>query len=210
MASSNLVFVVIIIIILLIHQLYKRFISKRKVTQIELIGDKPVEFNEKYTYSSSYLRELKTQDHNIPGSGHGFTLEFEIEIKNIPSNRLWQSSYDKLKPIMKFNYSPNVYYHPKDNYLDIVFNYQDNSYFENYKHIKISDIPIQRWNHIVIRCDNRDIVIYLNQEVVDVVKLPNVPKLKKRQIQLGEKNNNFLGKIKNLRYYDQPIDIPLT
>ena len=135
MATSKLIFIVVIILLVFIYLLYKRFIQKRKVTQIELIGNEPVEFNENYVYSSSYLRELKTQDHNIPGSGYGFTLEFEMHIKDIPSNRLWQSSYDKLKPILKFNYSPNVYYHPKDNYLDIVFNYQDNSYFENYKHI---------------------------------------------------------------------------
>jgi len=208
MTAPNWIYIVVIVILVIIYQLVKRFMYKKKVTRIELIGEKAIEFNEKYMYSSSYIRELKNQDYNIPGSGHGFTLEFEMQIEDVPSSK-WESSYDKLKPILKFSYSPNIYYHPKNNYLDIVFNYQDNSYFENYKHIKIYDIPLQRWNHIVIKCDNRNISVYLNEEIVDMVKLPNVPKLEKRQIQLGEKKNNFLGKIKNLRYYDQPIDIPV-
>jgi len=206
MSSKVLPLLLIVLIPYILYQLYKYYYRQKMFKLVLLDGTQLVDskFYEYIDYTKAV--ELKNVDLNTLDLGYGFTVIFDIYIESVPSHKQWTSSFAKSKPILKFNYSPNIYYNPKNNYLDIVLLYKDNDYFENRKHIKIENILVNRWNKIAVRCKNRDITVYLNNKIVNMITIPNVPILNRRKIHIGEKNNNFIGKLKNMVYYSHPID----
>ena len=60
----------------------------------------------------------------------------------------------------------------------------------------------------MIIIDNRNVNIYLNNDLVKSVNLGNIPRLHTTAdsiIQVGEFNNNIKGEIRNLKLYYRPI-----
>jgi hypothetical protein len=70
--------------------------------------------------------------------------------------------------------------------------------------ITISDIPLNKWINVIIRCRNTTIDIYINGVVTKSVKLLGVPKQNYGDVYVAM-NNGFSGYVSNLAYYNYAI-----
>lgn len=72
--------------------------------------------------------------------------------------------------------------------------------------IDIPNIPIKKWFHLIIRCQNKYIDVYVNGLVVYRTNLDNVPLQNYDNIQVCG-NGGFNGKLSSLIYYKKALSI---
>jgi hypothetical protein len=137
------------------------------------------------------------------GDELGITFAFKIFIENTMENRNWGRRFDQLKTIIK--YSPNVYYHPLENYLSFDVELKDNVQFASTQSIKYDNPPLQTWLSIVVVFSSNRIQVYSNNELVVNKKLKNPPIFKTKDLLIGEKNNNFFGELGPVLYWGYPL-----
>jgi hypothetical protein len=200
------VLLVILIISLIIYYFFyynKSNIIKYKIT---LITDETT-FNEEYSQSFK-MNELTTRKTlSIPDLGYGLSFSWEMYIPNKGSNENWNNKFNIVKPILSMNDSPQIGYNPKKNYISIILKYRDNPFYSKYNEIKIQNIKQQKWNKYIIIISGRIVNIYVNN-VLEISKiLPSLPVIYdiSSEIVLGQVNNNFHGKIRNLTLYPFPL-----
>jgi len=174
---------------------------------IPLIVDETI-FNEEYS-KELQLQLLVTNRATlyVPKLGYGLTFSWEMYIPSQGGNDHWKNSYNHLKPIITMNDSPVISYHPKKNYLSITVKYKNNPFYAQFSEVKFTDIKLQCWVKYSIVIENRNIRLYINSILVSTKILPSVIVISdiNSNILLGEQNNNFLGKIKNLSLYPYPL-----
>ena len=179
-------------------------ISKYK---INLITDE-ISFDETYTNTIS----LQTQVTNrktlyIPKLGYGLSFVWDMYIPSLSGNDKWQTTYNRIKPIISMQDSPVIAYHPKKNYLSIVLKYRNNPFYAQFAEIKFENIKPQRWSKYILIIENRNIRLYIDNVLVSTKTLPSVPVIYdiQSEIILGDMNNNFRGKIRNASFYPYPL-----
>ena len=96
--------------------------------------------------------------------------------------------------------SPVISYHPKKNYISIIVKYRNNPFYAQFSEIRFDDIKIQKWSSYVLVIENRNIKFYIDGVLTSSKNLPSVITIydMNSNIVLGEVNNNFQGKIRNL------------
>jgi hypothetical protein len=134
----------------------------------------------------------------------GITFGFKIFIDNAMENEKWGNRFDQLKPII--NYSPGIFYHPQENYLEFVVDIKDNIQFNAKQSIKYDQPPVQKWLSIIAVFTSTKIMVYSNGEMVVNKKLKNPPIFKSNNLYIGEKNNNIKGKLGPVMYWPYPLD----
>jgi hypothetical protein len=207
--NTYLIVMVIIFILLCIAFYYYYWIPKQSnlnIYNIPLITTETV-FDESY---NSILRLNTLVSRNtlyVPKLGYGLTFAWEMYIPSLGGNDKWQTSYNHLKPIITMNDSPIISYHPKKNYLSITLKYRNNPFYAQFAEIKFEDIKLQRWVKYIIIIENRNISMYIDGILSSNKILPSIISIGdlNSDIVLGEENNNFLGKIKNLTLYPYPL-----
>jgi len=175
--------------------------------KIPLLLDE-TEFKEDYTSTnilSSLVTDRKTL--SIPGLGYGISFSWEMNISNLAGNDKWNNSFNLLKPILKMNDSPQIGYHPKKNYLSIILKYRDNPFYVQFADFKYEDVKLQKWSKYILVINDRNVLLFVDGIPVFNKYLPSVPVIYDIQskIILGQVNNNFLGKIRNLTLYPYPL-----
>jgi len=207
--NTYLIVMVIIFILLCIAFYYYYWIPKQSnlnIYNIPLITTETV-FDESY---NSILRLNTLVSRNtlyVPKLGYGLTFAWEMYIPSLGGNDKWQTSYNHLKPIITMNDSPIISYHPKKNYLSITLKYRNNPFYAQFAEIKFEDIKLQKWVKYIIIIENRNISMYIDGILSSTKILPSIISIGdlNSDIVLGEENNNFLGKIKNLTLYPYPL-----
>lgn len=186
----------------LIILIYYKYFAKHKTDEY-LIMSGPTNFNEKFYKELEIPDRLNTQY----GKGHGITIIWDMYIPNTVENRMFNSSYDRLKPIIRIGNSPHIYYHPKMGYLSIITKYTDNPFYSNYPEIKYDEVKLQKWERYILVIKNRSINLFVSGNLKSATSLLNIPIIDLNGlIKLGETNNNFQGKIKNLKLISHPLD----
>ena len=153
---------------------------------------------------------LKFTPNDIPlpdldkGDKLGITFGFRLYIENAMENEKWGSRFDKLKPII--NYSPSVYYHPYENYLEFGVEIRDNIQMTSYETVKYRDPPLQKWINCIAVFNSNKIQIYIDGELIISKKIKNPPIIKPRHLQIGEENNNIKGQFGRFVYWPYPIE----
>ena len=212
MNTSSFVIVIMIIILIILFILFYYYYwlpHKSNVTKykLELLTSETV-FNEDY-YNIIQTSLLVTNRDTllIPKLGYGISFAWDMYIPSQSGNDKWQTTYNRLKPIISMNDSPVISYHPKNNYLSIVIKYRNNPFYVQFAEIKFKDMKLQKYSHYVLVIDNRDIKLYIDGKLISIKTLPSVPVIYdlNSEIILGEKNNNFNGKINNLMLYPYPL-----
>jgi len=197
-----LVIGLIIILGILLYLYYDELFKQKKEQMYQIIDNTPIDINEKFQKRFTITKIIKDREYLLKeGEGHGIQLYWEMYIPDIVNNYNWKSSYDKLKPIILFGESPHIFYHPKTGELTVVLKYRDNPYYAHYPHLKL-EIPLQKWNRILVKIDNREVTIYVNDKLELATTLMNVPIISMNYadvIQIGEKGNNIRGKLKNMK-----------
>jgi len=72
--------------------------------------------------------------------------------------------------------------------------------------IEIDDIPLKNWVNVIIRMQNTTLDVYINGTVAGRLNLREVPLQNYYDVHVGQ-NGGFTGKISNLRYYDNALNI---
>jgi hypothetical protein len=210
--SSALIYIVIIIIIFLflygIFYYYYLAPSQSNVNKykIPLITNETI-FTEDYSNILN-METLVTRDTlYVPKLGYGLTFSWEMYIPSQNGNDKWQTSFNHLKPIITMSDSPIISYHPKKNYLSITVKYRNNPFYAQFSEVKFENMKLQKWSKYTLVIENRNIRLYIDGILVSTKILPSVIAISdiKSEITLGQLNNNFLGKIKNLSLFPYPL-----
>jgi hypothetical protein len=98
------------------------------------------------------------------------------------------------------NNAPGLYINPNTNALTVIMN----TYQVINEEIIITDIPLNKWVNVIIRCKNTDLDIYINGTVTKSMQLIGVPKQNYGDVYVAM-NGGFSGNISNLWYYDYAL-----
>ena len=197
----------IISIILIYYYWYLPSLSNTFQYTIPLLTDETI-FDE--TYENTISLEAQVTNRKtlyIPKLGFGLSFVWEMYIPTLNSNEKWNTNYNRLKPIITMVDSPVISYHPKRNYLSIVLKYRNNPFYAQFAEIKFDNIKPQRWSKYIVIIENKTIRLYIDGVLLSTKMLPSVPVIYdiKSKIVLGDTNNNFQGKIKNMSLYPYPL-----
>ena len=162
------------------------------------------------TYVNTIVLETQVSKRDtlyVPKLGFGLSFVWEMYIPTINSNDKWQTSYNRLKPIISMSDSPVIGYHPKKNYLSVVLKYRNNPFYAQFAEVRFENIKPQRWSKYILIIEDRNIKLYIDGVLVSVKTLPTVPVIYdiKSSIVLGTINNNFQGKVRNASFYPYPL-----
>lgn len=98
------------------------------------------------------------------------------------------------------NNGPGLYIAPNTNELVVIMN----TFNVINEEITVSDIPLNKWVNVILRCRNTTFDVYINGVVTKSVKLLGVPKQNYGDVYIAM-NNGFSGYISNLSYYNYAI-----
>lgn len=188
--------IIVVITIVIIAYVYLRKKRTHNVIQdsvLELTGD----------VSKKYPSNLLP----VSSSGNKYTLAFCIYSNNLAGNSEWKKKYDLPKGIISHYGSPNVYMLSKVNTLRISLAYRDDLSNKAYYNFDIKDFKHQRWEHVAVVVDNRKCHVFLNGEMIKSIYLPNVPWISQNSFYIGQSNNNFNGKIRDVEYFNDALTI---
>ena len=129
-----------------------------------------------------FINDLKYLDYKYKHIFHKGNAKLLDTGKNFPNN------------------APGLYLKPYTNDLNLVMNTFDNINEE----IDISDIPINKWVNVIIRCKGRKLDVYINGTIKKSLQLSGVPKQNFGDVFVGM-DGGFDGKISNLWYYDYAL-----
>jgi hypothetical protein len=212
--TSEYIYIIsgLIILIILFGLFYYYYWQPNKsnisLYKIPLLVDETI-FDE--TYEKNIILEsiVTTRDTlYIPKLGYGISFVWDMYIPTINGNDKWHTNYNRLKPIISMSDSPVISYHPKKNYLSIVLKYRNNPFYAQFAEIKFENIKPQRWSKYIMIIDNNIIKLYIDTILVATKTLPSIPVIYdiKSEIILGDTNNNFQGKVRNMSFYPFPLD----
>ena len=211
MEFSQIIFIVLLIITIVLGVLYYFYYYKSDNNmskyKIDILKDEAT-FDE--GYSQILNTNLLVKDRTgilIPNMGYGITFAWEMNIPNLAGNDKWKHNYNTLKPIISMGDSPVISYHPKKNYISIILKYKNNPFYVQMAEIRFDDIKLQSWNKYIAIVDNRSVKLYINGTLMATKFLPSIPMINdvNSEIELGQTNNNFLGKVRNIVLYPYPL-----
>ena len=203
------IIVLILLIVLFYYYYYVPNQSNIATYKIPLITDE-THFDEKYvnTIILKAQPSVSKRDHlYVSKLGFGLSFVWEMYIPSVTSSDKWQTSYNRLKPIISIADSPVISYHPKKNYLSVVLKYRNNPFYAQFAELKFEDIKPQKWSKYILIIENRSIKLYIDGQLLSAKTLQSIPVIYDigTNITLGSLNNNFLGKIKNASLYPYPL-----
>jgi len=200
---------VILIAMLIAYYFYYYLPNTSNINKykIELLSTE-TEFNNEYENSMQVANLITTRSNlYVPKLGYGLTFSWEMFIPNLSGNDKWNNGFNILKPLITMNDSPQISYHPKKNYLSIILKYRDNPFRAQFAEIKFDKIKQQKWSKYIVVINGRTIQLYIDGILVSTHFLPSLPVIYDidSELILGQKNNNFLGKIRNVNMIPFPI-----
>ncbi len=201
-SKRNIMIYVICFILLIVvgYGLYLYITKRNKKKSVKIMDFHEItkDFEKKVNMDKIKLPEVEK------GDVLGVTFGFKIFIDNMMENENWGKRIDQLKTII--NYSPGVFYHPIENYLEFVVDIKDNIQFNAKQAIKYDRPPLQKWLSIIVVFTSTKMTVYSNGEMVVNKKLKNPPIFKSDDIYIGEKNNNMKGKLGPIIFWPYPLD----
>ncbi len=95
------------------------------------------------------------------------------------------------------NNAPGLYIHPNKNTLVFVMNT-----FKNIdERVEIDSIPLNKWIHVIVRLEGRNLDIYVNGNIAKRHELSDVPKQNYGDLYVNM-NGGFSGLVSDLRYFN--------
>ena len=98
------------------------------------------------------------------------------------------------------NNAPGLYIAPNTNNLVIIMN----TFNVINEEITVTDIPINKWVNVIIRCQNNTLDVYINGSIIKSHELHGVPKQNYGDVYIAP-NGGFSGYISNLWYYNYAL-----
>jgi hypothetical protein len=98
------------------------------------------------------------------------------------------------------NNAPGLYIAPNTNNLVIMMN----TFNVINEEIVVSDIPLNKWVNVIIRCQSNTLDVYVNGSIIKSHRLHGVPKQNYGDVYVAP-NGGFSGYISNLWYYNYAL-----
>lgn len=200
------IFIIGILILLFYRYLYIGKLNERKTLITDIID---VDQTYQETIPLHKLFDITSRNTlSLPGhpEGEGLTFIWNMYIPSFTPENIWFTSYAKDKPLLKIGDSPQIVYNPKYNSLKLIIKYKSTQFISHYPIIEINDIPMQKWNKFIIILKTNNIKIYINGKIIIHKILPNPIIINNDDIQLGEINNNIIGKLSNFDIIFRPLN----
>jgi len=150
---------------------------------------------------------------NNENSGIEFTWAVWLyidDINNSNQNKKYQNIFNKgdgnydANGIALVNNAPGLYLDNQTNSLHIVMNTVATT--NPSETLDITNIPLKKWFHCVIRMKNKIMDVYMNGIVSGRLVMKDVPKQNYNDINVCQ-NGGFSGSLSDLRYYDRALSI---
>jgi hypothetical protein len=211
--NQSIIFVIagvcILIVLIIAYYLYFYLpsLSNTNKYKITILGSETV-INEDFQQTTMMTDIVTTRPTlMIPKLGYGLTFTWEMYIPNLSGNAHWNNNYNIVKPLFSMNDSPQVGYNPKKAYISVVTKYRDNPFYAQFSQIKITDIKQQKWCKYILIIFGRTIQVWIDGNIIKTEYLPSLPVIYDIQSSfiIGQKNNNFLGKLRNVTIYPYPL-----
>ena len=190
------------IIVILIIIIYNNKLIFKPTRNMELLEADQVVIFDKDTEIVKSISSIYGVNNNLFPVGKGYKLDisFMIKIPNTSGSENFNSSYVLDKPIIQFGDSPSIYFNHYDNKMKFYINYTtlDNTpskYAIEYR------LHLQKWNHVLLSINGININLIINGVNVKNKNLNFVPKITtnlNENIIIGKKNNNIIGKLKDV------------
>ena len=100
------------------------------------------------------------------------------------------------------NNAPGLYLTPNKNELLMLMN----TFNEVEEEVVISNVPMNKWVCIQIRCTDKNVDVYMNGRIAKRLQLSGVPRQNYGDVFVAQ-NGGFSGYISNLRYYDYALNV---
>ena len=111
--------------------------------------------------------------------------------------------------IVPLNNGPGLYLKASnDPTLRVVMNTV--SPIDRVQNVDITNIPLKKWFHVILRMQNNLLDVYINGVVTQRVTFPYVPKQNYQDVYVCQSNGvstGFSGNLSDLRYYDRALNI---
>lgn len=144
---------------------------------------------------------------NNAQDGIEFTWSIWLLIESISTNsNMYQHIFSKGNSNLQSdglifpNNAPGLYLTPNKNELVVIMN----TYNVINEEVTISDIPINKWVNVIIRCQNNTLDVYINGTIARSINLVGVPKQNYGDVYVAL-NGGFDGNISNLWYYNYAL-----
>tara|TARA_Y100001970_G_C14243051_1_gene866114 strand:- start:2968 stop:3828 length:861 start_codon:yes stop_codon:yes gene_type:complete len=100
------------------------------------------------------------------------------------------------------NNAPGLYIKPNTNELLLIMN----TFNEVDERVTITNVPMNKWVCVQIRCTNKNIDVYMNGRIAKRLQLSGVPRQNYGDVYVAQ-NGGFSGYISNLRYYNYALNV---
>lgn len=98
------------------------------------------------------------------------------------------------------NNAPGLYIAPNTNTLVVIMN----TYDVINEEIFVTDIPMNKWVNVMIRCQNTTFDVYINGTIARSIQLVGVPKQNYGDVYVLQ-NGGFNGYLSDLWYYNKAL-----
>lgn len=177
------VIALITILILISYFIWKKF---KKKPYILLKGTSSFDGTKEIIIPSIDLPESKYREQ--------FTLEFSTKTENLPLSYVGKNT----QQVMKKGDSLVILYDPTTSYY--IFNVSTGE--SSFQTFKLKGVSNQKWNKIRFCLDGRRILIFLNGTLNIADILTGVPINKETNLIIGSIMDGFIGKIRDVHYYN--------
>jgi hypothetical protein len=191
--KTTWIILVILLILIGLKSLIPILLNKLIVTNGITLLDKPEQLNKQYTVGS--FETLHNGNHK---KNYNYSLSFWVWLNSVPPNT--RKSYTKFTNILNFQDNPSIKYNALENILQFTCNPSENKSIDKTIILhEINNVPLQKWNNIVINYDKGTMDIFMNGELVS--SNPNIaPFLTNELITIGE-DKGLEGRITNIVYF---------
>ena len=143
-------------------------------------------------FSKNFVKDLSNNNYN-------YSLSFWIYLNPTPT----MSGRDT---IIQYGNRPSMYFNHATNELTLeIINQPENVPVVLYRS---SDILYQRWNHVVINNNYGEVDLFINSNLVGNYKNTISYSIEKNELlQVGSKDNNDIGGIAYVYYYESPLSL---
>ena len=120
------------------------------------------------------------------------------------------------EPTTRFGNGPGVYFYSdtessQENKIKVVMDVVNedlnatNSGDGRREIVEIFNLPIKRWFHLAIRCENKVVDVYVNGVITKRVTFSSVPKQNFGDVYVN--HSGYDGQLSDLRYFDMGLDV---
>lgn len=181
----------IILLLIIIFYLIKKYLYAKKY--------EPVLVYQKTPFSDKKKLNMKKVEKSLEGIQ--VTYSTWLYINNAPENAAWNKSFKAPKVIISQDYSPAIAIIPFSNKL--IFGVTSSCQYYTYE---ILEIPSQKWTHVVMVFNNRNVDFFINSKLYKSIFLPYVPDLSTSPVQFFPENDILFGNIASTRYFNRALN----